>query len=196
MSLIDISKYFEQPRNDLGDHFSTMGGPVGNCRRCSNYLSCLWPILWNQVLRHWGRYKMAAIFHTTFLNAFLPKGSFGLRVLSLPVSVCVCVFVCGNHKFFCVITHHPFKLGKANLDQIEVQNKLVKIPIVLWDIWPWPLRLNWTPKSKFTQFWACPCHNSPPIEVTISKFIQKCILALFRSLPISDLIEIDLQFNF
>ena len=76
----------------------------------------------------------------------------------------------------------------------EVQHNLVKIPIVIWDNWPWPSRSNYTPKSKFTPFWACPCHNSPPIEVT--NLEQKCILALFRSLPILGLIEIYLQFNF
>ena len=59
----------------------------------------------------------------------------------------------------------------------QVENNLVKIPIVLWDNWPWPSRSNWTPKSKFTPVWACPCHNSPPIEVTISKFGTKMHLS-------------------
>ena len=54
---------------------------------------------------------------------------------------------------------------------------LVKCPIVLWDDWSWPSRSNWTPKSKFTPFWACACHNSPPIEVTISKFGTKMHLS-------------------
>ena len=34
-----------------------------------------------------------------------------------------------------------------------------------------------TPKSKFTPFWACACHNSPPIVVTISKFGTKMHLS-------------------
>ena len=57
-------------------------------------------------------------------NAFLPEASFGLRVLSLPASVCVSVRpsvrpsvrLCGNHLLVRAITHHPFKLGSPNLD--------------------------------------------------------------------------------
>ena len=26
--------------------------------------------------------------------------------------------------------------------------------------WPWPSRSNWTLKSKFIPFWACPCYNA------------------------------------
>ena len=48
----------------------------------------------------------------------LPEASFGLWVLSLPTSVCLCVCVCGNHELVRVITRdHPFKLGSPNLDQ-------------------------------------------------------------------------------
>ena len=43
----------------------------------------------------------------------LPEASFGLRVLSLPASDCVC----GNHELVHVITHHPFILGSPNVDQ-------------------------------------------------------------------------------
>ena len=53
---------------------------------------------------------------------FLPEASFGLRVLSLPASVCVSVRpfvrVCGNHLLVRTITHHPFKLGSPNVDQM------------------------------------------------------------------------------
>ena len=48
---------------------------------------------------------------------FLPEASFGLRVLSLPPSVCLCVCVCGNHLLVRAITCHPFKLESPNLDQ-------------------------------------------------------------------------------
>ena len=56
-----------------------------------------------------------------FLKSFLPEASFGLRVLSLPASVCVCVcpsvhpYV--NHLLVRTITRDPFKLGSPNLDQ-------------------------------------------------------------------------------
>ena len=44
----------------------------------------------------------------------LPEASFSLRVLSLPLSVCPSVRVCGNHLLVRAITHHPFKLGSPN----------------------------------------------------------------------------------
>ena len=53
----------------------------------------------------------------TFLNSFLPEASFGLRVLSLPACVCVCVRVSVNHELVQAIIHQPFKLGSPNLDQ-------------------------------------------------------------------------------
>ena len=49
---------------------------------------------------------------------FLPEASFGLRVLSLPVSACLRVCVCGNHQFLRTTTHHLFKLGSPNLDHV------------------------------------------------------------------------------
>ena len=48
---------------------------------------------------------------------FLPEASFGLRVLSSPASVGLCVCVCINHELVRTITHRPFKLGSPNLDQ-------------------------------------------------------------------------------
>ena len=53
-----------------------------------------------------------------FFVQFLPEASFGVRVLSLPASVrlCVCVRPCVNHELVCVITHHPFKLESPNLN--------------------------------------------------------------------------------
>ena len=48
-----------------------------------------------------------------------PEASFGLRVLSLPASVCVCLCVspCVNHLLVRARTRDPFKLGSPNLDQ-------------------------------------------------------------------------------
>ena len=49
---------------------------------------------------------------------FLPEASFGLRVLLLPASVCVCLSVCPcvNHLLVRAITRDPFKLGSPSLD--------------------------------------------------------------------------------
>ena len=52
----------------------------------------------------------------------------------------------------------------------KMQNTLIKVPIVLWSDRLWPPRSNLTWKSKFTPFWACPHHNSSPIQAMITKF--------------------------
>ena len=93
---------------------------------------------------------------------FLPSGI-------VVACVCVCVCLCVNHLLFRAITRDPLKLGSPNLDQrckrpwlrsllfcglidLDLQGQ-----IQLW-------------KSKFTPFWACPHHNSPPIQARITKF--------------------------
>ena len=106
----------------------------------------------------------------------LPEASFGLRVLSLPASVCVCVCVCGNHEIVCVITHHPFKLGSPNLDQRCKTTWLRSL--LFYGTFDLDLQGQIELQSQnLPPFWACPCHNSPPIEVTISKFGTKMHLS-------------------
>ena len=100
---------------------------------------------------------------------FLPEASFGLRVLSLPVSVCVCVY----QSLACPDDNSSPVQARITKFGPEKQNTLVKFPIVLGGKWPWPSRSNLTPNSKLTPFWACPNHNSPPILVRISKFGQQ-----------------------
>ena len=61
----------------------------------------------------------------------ITRGPFGLRVLSLPVSVCVCVCLSVCQLLLVrTITRHPFKLGSPNLNQ-KMQSILLKVPIVL-----------------------------------------------------------------
>ena len=50
---------------------------------------------------------------------FLPEASFGLQVLSLPASVCVCLSVCVavNPELVRAINHHAFKREPPNLDK-------------------------------------------------------------------------------
>ena len=64
------------------------------------------------------------------LRGFYPR-RFGLRVLSLPVSVCVsvCLSVC-QLLLFRAITHHTCQLESPDLDR-KMQNILLKVPIVL-----------------------------------------------------------------
>ena len=60
--------------------------------------------------------NLGTMHQNLYLTNFLPEASFGLRVLSLPASVCVFVRPCINHELVRPITHHPFKLGSPNLD--------------------------------------------------------------------------------
>ena len=95
----------------------------------------------------------------------------------LSVSVClsVCLSVCQSLACLCVYSG-PIQARIAKCGP-KIQKTLVKVPIVLWTDWPWSSRSNLTWKSKFIPFWACPCHNSPPIELTISKFGTKMHLS-------------------
>ena len=76
-------------------------------------------LLWKYLLWHIRNDIYLCIAYVFFMISlsFLPKASFGLRVLSLPASVCVCVCVCGNHLLVRAITCHLFKLESPNLDQ-------------------------------------------------------------------------------
>ena len=115
------------------------------------------------------------IIFLTELTSFYPRPvlAFGYcRCLCLSV----CVRPCVNHKLIRTITHHPFQLGSPNLDQ-RCKRPSLRSLLFFWDDWSWPSRSYLTSKSKFTLFWACPCHNSQPIEVTISKFGTKMHLS-------------------
>ena len=59
--------------------------------------------------------NLGTMHQNLYLTNFLPEASFGLRVLSLPASVCVSVHPCINHELVRLITRHPFKLGSPNL---------------------------------------------------------------------------------
>ena len=103
-------------------------------------------------------------------HTFLPEASFGLRVLSLPASVCVCVILSVCQSLACPRNNSgPVQARIAKFGP-KMQKTLAKVPIVLGGNWPWPSRSNLTSKSEFTQFWACPDHNSLPIQARITKF--------------------------
>ena len=79
-------------------------------------------------------------------QGFLPEASYGLRVLSSPASVCVCV--CPSTFFVRMITHLTFQLQSSNLDQ-KIQQILLKVPIVFGVDWPWTSRSNLTSFQNF-----------------------------------------------
>ena len=84
--------------------------------------------------------------------------------------VVACVCPCGRQSRACPRDNLSLVPARITKFEPDMQNNLVKIPIVLGVDWPWPSRSNLTWKSKFTQFWACPHDHSPPVEVRISKF--------------------------
>ena len=103
------------------------------------------------------------------VNHFYPRPvlAFGYcRCLHL----CVCVCLCVCQSFACPRDNSgPVQARIAKFGP-KMQKTLVKVPIVLGGNWPWPSRSNLTSKSEFTQFWACPDHNSLPIQARITKF--------------------------
>ena len=114
---------------------------------------------------------------TRLQRVLVTRGKFRpLGIVVACVCVCVCVRPCVNHELVRAIIHHPFKLGSPNLDHRCKRPWLRSLSFFVGD-WPWPSRSNLTSKSKFTPFWAWPCHNSPPIEVTISNFGMKMHLS-------------------
>ena len=76
---------------------------------------------------------LKVILITDALKQFLPEASFGLQVLSLPASVCLCVSVCVCVRQPRACPHHKSSRVQAWTTKFwqKVQNNLVKIPIVL-----------------------------------------------------------------
>ena len=122
---------------------------------------------------------------------FLPEASFGLRVLSSPVSVCVCI----NHLLVHTITRHLFKLRSPNLVQRS------KAPwlryLLFWGLIDIDLQgqielqtQNW-PHFELVQTIT---HHL--FKLGFPNLDHKCILALLRSLLIWGLIDLELHFHF
>ena len=73
---------------------------------------------------------MKLVYHLIYM--FLPEASFGLRVLSLPASVCVCVSVCLSvcQSLACPRDNSgPVQVRIAKFGP-KMQKTLVKVPIV------------------------------------------------------------------
>ena len=129
-----------------------------------------------------------------FGSPFLPEASFGLRVLSLPASVRPSVRPSVT-KFVRAITQYPFKLGLPNLNQRCLRpwlRSLLFCGTIDCDL-QGQIELQSQNLPHFELVHAITRHQ---LKLQFPNLEQKCILALFRSLPILGLIEVDLQFNF
>ena len=80
--------------------------------------------------------SMLYIIYRLIYNHFLPEASFGLRVLSSPAPVYL--FVCVYQSLACPHDNSLAVQAKITKYWTEVQNTLVKIPIILRDDRPWP----------------------------------------------------------
>ena len=122
---------------------------------------------------------------------FLPEASFGLRVLSLPASVCVCLSVC--QSLACPRDNSgPVQARIAKFGS-KIQKTLVKVPIVLGGNWPWPSRSNLTYKSEFTPFELVRIITHYPFKLGSPNLDKRWKIALCRSLLLWVAIDLDLQ---
>ena len=89
--------------------------------------------------------------------------------------VCVCVSVCLSVCQSRVCPRDNSSLVQARITKFgaQMQNTLVKVPIVLWGDRPWPSRSNLTWKSNFTSFWACPDDNLSSVQARVTKLGPK-----------------------
>ena len=113
----------------------------------------------------------------------------------LRVCVCVCVRVSVNHEFVRTITRQPFKLGSLNLDQRCPRSwlgALLFCGMIDLDL-QGQIELQSQNLPHFELVHAITHHQ---LKLQFPHLEQKYILALFRSLSILGLIEIDLQFKF
>ena len=143
--------------------------------------------------------KIYVLKHSQVLSVFFyprPVLAFGYcRCLRL--SVCPSVRPC-NHVLVRAITHYPFKLGSPNLDQ-SCQRPWLRSLLFCGTIdrdLQGQIELQNQNLPHFELVHAITHHQ---FKLQFPNMEQKCILALFRSLPILGLIEIDLQhvqFNF
>ena len=106
--------------------------------------------------------KSLGFFFIFFLNNFYPR-----PVLASGYCRCPCPSV--RHQVCPRDNSSPVQARITKFGP-KMQNTLVKVLIVLGGNQPWPSRSNLRSKSKFTPFWACPHHNSSPIQARITKF--------------------------
>ena len=137
----------------------------------------------------------ASMLRNKFLAKFKHFHFYPRPVLAFGYCRCLRVCVSVNHEFVRAITHQPFKLGSPNLDQRCKRpwlRALLFCGMIDSDL-QGQIELQSQNLPHFELVHAITNHQ---LKLQFPNLEQKCILALFRSLPILGLIEIDLQFNF
>ena len=98
------------------------------------------------------------LYNTYKCISFIIRGQFwpsGIVIACVCVSVCVCVY----QSLACPHDNSSAVYARITKFGWEMQNTLVKMPIIFGGDRPWPSRSNLTWKSNFTSFWACPHDN-------------------------------------
>ena len=97
----------------------------------------------------------------------LPEASIGLRVSSLPASMCVSAWLC-------VCQSVCQSLACPHDNSIPVQAMITKFEPWLRSLLFWgPSMSNLTSKSKRISFCSCPRDNSSPVKIRTTKFGPK-----------------------
>ena len=125
-------------------------------------------------------------------TSLLPEVSFGLRVLSLPASVCVSLCVCISHLFVRVITRDPFKLGSPNLDR-RCKRPWLRF-LLFWEAIDLDLRGQSQLKSQnLPHFELVRTITHYPFKLGSPNLDQRCKIAWLRSLLFWMAIDLELQ---
>ena len=151
----------------------------------------------NSYALHPNKYAHCSCFVVIFTRGqFWPSGIVVACVcLSVCPSVRPSVCVCGKHLLVRAITQRAFKLGSPNLSngcKRPWLRSLMFLGVIGLDL-QGQIELQSQNLPHFELVHAITHHQ---LKLQFPNLEQKCILALFRSLPILGLIEIDLQFNF
>ena len=124
---------------------------------------------------------------------FLPEDSFGLQVLSLPASVCVCAYVCQSQPCrqdnTSPIQARIIKFG------LEVENTLIKTHIVLGGDQRWYPRSNLKMKTLL-HFQLVHTITHHLFNLESRNLVQWCTIPWWRSLLYLRLIDVYLHINF
>ena len=124
------------------------------------------------IIRSWD--KKISIFTR---GQFWPSGIV-VACVCVCMCVCVCLYVCQSRV--CPCDNSSPVQARITKFGAQMQNTLVKVPIVLWGDRPWSSRSNLTWKSNFTSFWACPDDNMSSVQARVTKFGPKMHLSTVK----------------
>ena len=124
--------------------------------------------------------------HVLYAATFITRGQlWSSGIVIACVCLCVCVYVCVCVPQSSVCPDDNLSAAQATITKIgpEVQNTLVKIPIVFWGSLTLTFKVKLNLKVKIYPIlglWVCPGDKSIPNEVRLSKFGPKIHLSTVK----------------